>query len=82
MVGERSPAQRPSAVETCWLCGIRQRADLMVADGGSACDNVRWYCGDTRACTERWTRRSASANGDVGATTRHDAARAASFGGP
>jgi hypothetical protein len=27
----------------------------MVADGGSACADIRWYCRDMRACTERWT---------------------------
>lgn len=29
----------------------------MLADGGSACTNVRWYCLDTAGCTERWTTR-------------------------
>jgi hypothetical protein len=24
-------------------------------DGDSACDDIRWYCQDTRACAERWT---------------------------
>ena len=33
--------------------------DHMVADGGSACADVRWYCLDKRGCTERWTARSA-----------------------
>lgn len=57
--GERlSPALAgPSIVETCWLCGTRQPADHMVPDGGNACSDVRWYCMDTRACTERWTAR-------------------------
>jgi hypothetical protein len=45
-------------VTSCWMCGIRLSADHMVADGGSACDDIRWYCLDTRACTERWTSRS------------------------
>ena len=49
----------PPLVTSCWMCGIRLSADHMVADGGSACDDVRWYCQDTRACTERWTARSA-----------------------
>jgi hypothetical protein len=31
----------------------------MVADGGSACADLRWYCLDMRGCTERWTSRSA-----------------------
>ena len=34
-------------------------------DGDSACDDIRWYCQDTRACAERWTqaRRQARAAG-------------------
>jgi hypothetical protein len=32
----------------------------MVADGGSACADVRWYCLDMRGCTERWTSRPAT----------------------
>jgi hypothetical protein len=31
----------------------------MVADGGSACHDVRWYCRDTGGCTQRWTSHSA-----------------------
>jgi len=31
----------------------------MVADGGNACADVRWFCLDTSACTERWTSRPA-----------------------
>jgi hypothetical protein len=30
-------------------------AEHMVADGGSACADIRYYCRDMRACTERWT---------------------------
>ena len=51
----------PGAVQPCWLCGIRLPADHMMADGGSACTDVRWYCLDKRGCTERWTARAASA---------------------
>jgi hypothetical protein len=58
----------PPLVASCWMCGIRLSADHMMPDGGSACDDVRWYCRDTRACTERWTARSVRP-GDV----RHDA---------
>jgi len=58
----------PPLVGSCWMCGIRLSADQMMADGGSACDDVRWYCRDTRACTERWTAR-AIRPGDP----RHDA---------
>ena len=43
----------------CWLCGIRLPAEQMVADGGSACLDLRWYCRDMRACTERWAWRPA-----------------------
>jgi len=43
----------------CWLCGIRLPAEQMVADGGSACLDLRWYCRDMRACTERWAPRPA-----------------------
>ena len=46
-------------VRSCWMCGIRLPASQMVADGGSACHDVRWYCSDTWACTRRWTSRSA-----------------------
>ena len=45
------------AVQSCWLCGTRLPAREMVADGGSACADIRWYCADTRRCTERWTSR-------------------------
>ena len=50
---------RQANVKSCWMCGIRLRADQMVPDGGSACHDLRWYCRDTRACTERWASRSA-----------------------
>ncbi len=53
--GYATPALTGSAVESCWLCGIRQPVAKMVADGGSACSDVRWYCLDARGCTERWT---------------------------
>jgi hypothetical protein len=45
--------------KSCWMCGIRLPAEQMVADGGSACPDLRWYCRDTWACTERWTSRPA-----------------------
>jgi hypothetical protein len=32
-------------IVTCWMCGIRMAAALMVADGGTACPDVRWYPG-------------------------------------
>lgn len=49
---DRAGAQ-PSA--RCYLCGIVLPTGLMVPDGGQACADIRWYCQDTRACTERWT---------------------------
>ncbi len=50
------PAQAaPTMIKSCWICGIRLPTERMVADGGSACADVRWYCRDMRACTERWT---------------------------
>jgi len=53
-----APAPGQGAVQPCWLCGIRLPADHMMADGGSACADVRWYCLDKRGCTERWTARN------------------------
>jgi hypothetical protein len=47
------------SVTTCWMCGIRLSPGHMVADGGSACADLRWYCLDMRGCTERWTSRPA-----------------------
>jgi hypothetical protein len=28
---------------------------MLLADGGGACPDVRWYCRDARACASRWT---------------------------
>jgi hypothetical protein len=50
-----SRAVRPLDVAECALCGFTHPLGLLVPDGGPACDNVRWYCKDARACTERWT---------------------------
>ena len=59
-----APLGRESAqVRSCWMCGIRLPAGQMVADGGSACLDVRWYCRDTWGCTRRWTSRSARLTG-------------------
>ena len=41
-------------VVSCWMCGTHQHSTQMLADGGAACDDVRWYCRDPQACTERW----------------------------
>ena len=49
------PGREQALVRCCWMCGIRLSADQMVADGGSACSDLRWYCRDTWACTARWT---------------------------
>ena len=48
-------AARRAGVASCWMCGIRLQQAQMVPDGGDACGDVRWYCRDTEACTERWT---------------------------
>ena len=50
----QSPAARHGDVVTCWMCGIRLNLDQMVPDGTGACRDVRWYCQDAAACTERW----------------------------
>jgi hypothetical protein len=42
-------------VVSCWMCGIRLHQEEMVPDGSTACVDVRWYCQDSEACTERWT---------------------------
>ena len=43
------------ATERCWLCGARLTVQMLVPDGGSGCTDVRWYCRNTRVCTDRWT---------------------------
>ena len=48
-------AARRTGVASCWMCGIHLQQAQMVPDGGDACGDVRWYCRDTGACTERWT---------------------------
>jgi len=53
MPGDDMADAVPSA--QCSLCGIVLPAGLMVPDGGQACADVRWYCRDAKACTERWT---------------------------
>jgi hypothetical protein len=49
---ERAPARA-----SCSLCGIDLPTDELMPDGGEACAEVRWYCLDTRGCTDRWTGR-------------------------
>jgi hypothetical protein len=59
---DRQPAAdlggESTLVRSCWMCGIRLPAHQMVADGGSACVDLRWYCRDTWGCTRRWTSHS------------------------
>jgi len=47
--------RRPLPSAQCSLCGIALPTGLMVPDGGQACADIRWYCKDAKACTERWT---------------------------
>jgi hypothetical protein len=46
---------RPLEVAHCSMCGTALPLGLLVADGGRACADIRWYCKDTKSCTERWT---------------------------
>jgi len=46
---------RPLEAAQCALCGIARPLGLLVPDGGRACADIRWYCKDTKSCTERWT---------------------------
>lgn len=60
MTDEETPQAgwaRQPIVESCWMCEIRLPVDQLMADGGSACSDVRWYCRDTPRCTQRWTTR-------------------------
>lgn len=50
-------SNRVLRVAECSLCGLERPVGLMVPDGGEACADLRWYCKDTRSCTERWTSR-------------------------
>lgn len=62
MANRQSPSLfggESAQVRSCWMCGIRLPARQLVADGGTACPDVRWYCRDTLGCTQRWTSRSA-----------------------
>jgi hypothetical protein len=44
-----------ATVVSCWLCGINQHKQQMISDGTSVCADIRWYCKDAQACTDRWT---------------------------
>src|SRR5215471_11606142 len=48
-------SERRDAVVSCWMCGVCRHSSQMVPDGGNACDDIRWYCNDAQACTQRWT---------------------------
>lgn len=68
------------AVQSCWLCGTRLPAREMVSDGGSACPDLRWYCADTRRCTERWTSRWSTGAGAGNGRAAHSHAGQAQAG--
>jgi hypothetical protein len=53
----RNDRPRPLESARCSLCGAELPKGLMMPDGGGACADVRWYCKDTRSCTDRWTAR-------------------------
>lgn len=53
--GLAEDGHEPGGTAACALCGIESPTSLMVPDGGRACADVRWYCRDAGACTERWT---------------------------
>lgn len=74
-------ARRP-AVVSCWMCGIGLHASQLVPDGGASCGDVRWYCKDVRACTQRWTasRRALAATGRDQRAQGAEAGRPASQG--
>ena len=55
MATQRDDRRRPLPSAQCSLCGIALPTGLMVPDGGQACVDIRWYCKDAKACTERWT---------------------------
>ena len=55
-----------AGIKSCWMCGIRLPVTQMLADGGSACGSVRWYCLDVRGCTERWTTRPTRPDSGLG----------------
>jgi hypothetical protein len=55
MATQRDDRHRTLPSAQCSLCGIALPTGLMVPDGGQACADIRWYCKDAKACTERWT---------------------------
>ena len=62
---QRGGGNRALRVARCSLCGLERPIGLMVADGGEACDDLRWYCKDAKSCTQRWTSRRPEPVADV-----------------
>ncbi len=58
---------RTGSVVSCWMCGTRLDSSKMLPDGGDGCHDIRWYCQDIKACTQRWTtsRRILPARGNL-----------------
>ena len=54
---QQREVNRALQVARCALCSIELPLGLMVPDGGHACADLRWYCKDAKACTDRWTSR-------------------------
>jgi hypothetical protein len=52
---EQEPLDAARGSAWCWLCGTRQPTSFMIADGGSGCSDIRWYCQAIDRCTARWT---------------------------
>ena len=59
---------RPLEVAQCSLCGVARPLGLLVPDGGQACADIRWYCKDSKSCTERWVAALPSRQAQVPAT--------------
>jgi hypothetical protein len=72
----RDERPRPLESARCSLCGIELPKGLMMPDGGRACSDVRWYCKDTKSCTERWTARLPRATGPARKALDSKAAKA------
>jgi hypothetical protein len=68
---------RPLEVAQCSLCGIARPLGLLVPDGGQACADIRWYCKDSKSCSERWIAALPSRQAYVPATPRPAFARTA-----
>ena len=68
---------RPLEVAQCSLCGVARPLGLLVPDGGQACADIRWYCKDSKSCTERWVAALPSRHAHVAATSGSFFARTA-----